>query len=246
MNDPHVEALLYAFVPDEGVKFTDPPAITFTTPDFFGRLADNVLTLEPKAHYAGTEDVCPIADRFLKAWIIREGAATGRSIFHFQFLDAKIVDRAPQPGAIYLSARATASVRDSADTELQRPRYPDLPGNFGLTPEIEVMWRRFVNFLGGKESLLAMAYYCLDFLKTRAGSRQAAQEQFGISGIIFDTLGRLTSRHGDPTIARKGDANKPLTESEAEWVKVAIRSIILHLGDPGRLKRLTMADLPKL
>ena len=120
--------------------------------------------------------------------------------------------------------------------------------------DVETMWHRYEGYLAGREPLAAMAYFCLTVLQGSAGGRDEAAEQFGISGRVLDTLGRLTTEIGDDETARKrthGSEWRPHTRAERAWIEAAVKALIRRAGEwasdpeaPG--PQLTMNDLPKL
>jgi hypothetical protein len=63
-----------------------------------------------------------------------------------------------------LIGHVAAYVTATAYLEHQRTTYSAPPAAFQVNAIIEVIWRRYARYLAGGEMLLAMAYYCLDFL----------------------------------------------------------------------------------
>jgi hypothetical protein len=96
-----------------------------------------------------------------------------------------------------------------------------------------------------------MAYFVLDLLKTRTGSREKAAEEFGISRNVLDTMGRLCQK-GDASTARHVKPDRVFEEisgGESSWLDQAVRRIILRIGEHAAgapLSKITMADLPSL
>jgi hypothetical protein len=137
-------------------------------------------------------------------------------------------------------------------------RYPDIPGNFVLSPDVESMWNRYQGYLDGREPLASMAYFCLTTVDgstgIRRGKRPAASRRYGISEDVLRKLGDLTSNVGSERTARKlppPTGRRDHTGQEIAWIEAAVRASIRRLGefayDPARpWPQITMKDLPQL
>lgn len=246
MNDPHVASITYRVLWDESITFEDAPELVFQTPEFDGRLGNDILTLTPRVHFPSEADARAIADELIRAWEISAGIDYGRPDFKLRFEGAQIVDRAPQPGHVAVHLSDTVYLHDEAHVRVIHCAYPPPPPrDFVVGPEVEVMWERYCRYVAGEEPLLSMAYFCLTLLER--GDRGAAAAQFAIGYTVLTKLGELTSTRGDPQTARKMSAQlKPLAASERAWIEGAIKAIMRHLAmrPPGRTLR--MADLPQI
>src|SRR6266480_2319654 len=98
MNDPHVASLTFRVVTSEDCEFSSAPPLKIDTPDFAGKLASSVLTLELKQHVATEAEARDLAAAFIRSWEIEAGLTLCRPDFKFNYNGASIVDRAPSPG----------------------------------------------------------------------------------------------------------------------------------------------------
>lgn len=251
MNDPHVVLLEYQFQESADFHFQDPPDLEFDSPRFSGRLSNGTLQLRPKAHFPSEPEARPFADEFVKAWEIYEGLGRGRRVFSFRFKGSQVVDLSPEPGNLSRHISDFIYIADSVRTEVLSPRYPDPPGDFTATPEVEILWARYSNYSEGHEPLQAMAYFCLTFLEGIGGKRKERREEAGkrlrIKFDVLENLGKLSSAYGDMATARKADPDlRPLSDNQTRWVVAAVKAIIHHLATRRSGQVLQMSDLPPL
>ena len=251
MNDPHVALLEYQLQESVDFHFQNPPDLEFHSPLFSGRLSNGTLQLRPKSHFASEPEARPVADEFVKAWEICEGLRRGHGVFSFRFNGSQVVDRSPEPGNLSLQTSGFVYITDSARIEVLSPRYPDPPGDFTATPEVEILWQRYSNYSEGHEPLQAMAYFCLTFLEGIGGKRRERREEagkrFGIEFDVLENLGELSSAYGDMATARKAHPDlRPLSDNQTRWVVAAVKAIIHHLATRRSGQVLQMSDLPPL
>ena len=81
------------------------------------------------------------------------------------FLGAVVEDRIPTPGVVALKGAFTGSVAGSVSIVVGRATYPDPPTNIKIDANVEEMARHYSRYREGKETLAAMAYYCLTVLE---------------------------------------------------------------------------------
>jgi hypothetical protein len=259
MRDPHVAALRYRLVPAETVSFDQPPLVERDTEAFRLRLLDGIATFEMVEHHASEESARRRVEPYLRAWELDVALRFGRSEIGFQFEGADVIDRSPPPPGtgqvIYPKAvAAVIGVMGSVAVHLTRGQYPAPPEGFVASPDVETMWHRYERHLEGRELLASMAYFCLTLLEGSAGSRDRAAKQYGISGKVLDTLGRLTTEIGDEQTARKASRlreRRPYTGAEKTWLEATVKALIRRAGEwayaaEAQRPTLTMEDLPKL
>ena len=248
MNDPHVATLKYRLVVDEPLQFHDPPDVEISTLDFTGRLSGGSLRLEPRGHFETESEVRPLADAYVAAWEIDAGLRCGPK-FHFLFEGSEIVDRQPTPGtiAVTLADSLSHTSVDSLSVTVTLSAYPNPPQAFVVTPEVEILWARYCQYVANREPLTGMAYFNYTVIKATAGSIRNAAQHFGIQEKVLKRLGELSSERGDNLIARKvTPRRKPLSQIEKNWVECAIKAIIRQLATRQSGTRLMMSDLPPL
>jgi hypothetical protein len=241
-DDPHIVCLTYRLSLGDQVEFRNPPPVDINTPDFTGRLEDGILTLEPKTHFSTVEDVRLLSDSFAKAWEIAADLTYNWPTFRFDFDGASIIDRNPQQASsdfVVSTHTSFANAPGRFNLKVGGDRYPTPPGSYQITPEIEVIWKRYIAYLQRREPLLSMAYFCLTILAP--DNRPAAAKKHSIDIAVLNRLGELTSRRGDRVTARKMTmSTTPLSSEEHRWVEAAIRAIIRHLTfDQAKTLRMT-------
>lgn len=266
MNDPHVESLTYRLQTGETLEFDDPPPLEQENDALRLRLAEDVLTVWPKEHYAREDEARVAIEPYLRAWEISEALHRGgRQEMRFVFESSRVVDRDPpppcSPQVVQLSG---VSVGSSAvvgvPTVISWVRcYPDPPEGFVASPEVEFMLGRYDQYLRHREPLLAMAYACLTRLEhearhTQGGGtlRRKAAREYRVDEDVLSKLGHLTTVLGDETGARKVETqseNRPPTNREQRWIEGCMLALIRRAGqraaDPQKpLPLITMADLP--
>ncbi len=256
MQDPHVVALRYRLEPTESLTFENPPAIEDETDAFRLHLENGVATFEMKEHFPSVDSSRNVVEPFLQAWELDTALRNGRREIRFKLEDAEVIDRnPPPPGSIRIfaeTATATLKMGGSASAHVTRRHYPEPPKHFRVSPDVEILWWHYENYLNNREPLLPMAYLCLTLLEFRAGNRQKAASMYQISRNVLDTLSNLASRGGDERTARKFNSDStltPLTSAETAWIEAAIKAIIRRVGEIASnpsLPAMTMSDLPKL
>jgi hypothetical protein len=129
--------------------------------------------------------------------------------------------------------------------------YPSVAENIAIDPDVEVMCHRYALYREGKDTLAAMAYFCLTVLASSAGHRSAIKSRFNVSTSVTDTLGRLSSAHGGVAARKSGGIRKQFTSQERNWLQQTIAILIFRAAetayDPTVARpEITMADLPQL
>jgi hypothetical protein len=251
MNDPHVEALLYTLEPADGVTF-DAPHNTWSHDVAEFELDKGQLTARLKYHHADIESARAEVDPIVRSWEVRGGLAYGNADFRFRFLKGETIDRHPTGGVAELAATMTLRVGVDARLSLMHSAFPEPPQDFTATPEVDVMWDRYVAYTQGRERLSGMAYYCLTVVEGLAGGRRNIPRHLNVDLDVARKLGDLTETGGDARTARKVVHGKyrPLTAEEETWVKAVVLMLIKRCGEMagGRpsLPFISFRDLPPL
>lgn len=255
MRDPHVNSLRYRLETDESLSFVQAPPIERETEDFRVQLRDGVVTFDMKSHHASEVTARKSADQWLRAWELDYALANGRPAIRFHFESAEVVDRDPPPPGtpqvIVVPTITCHIVGKNVKILLTCREYPEPPGRFRITEDVETLWLRFRQYQEGKEPLASMAYAC-ETLFEACSKRNG--NPYNVSENILKTLRRLASEIGDSLTARKilsGGPSRPHTPSEVAWMEAAVKALIRRLGEYAAiptqpLPPLTMADLPKL
>jgi hypothetical protein len=238
-------------------SFNDPPPLAFENDLGRFELVSNRLRIAPAEHFATPEEARSVFDQFLRAWEIEADLRpTGNiGMIRFNFDRAERIDRdPPKPGAsVVLDVHSVdvGVMADSVELQVGWPRYPAPPEHFRATVDVEILWSRYLQCQDGKEPLPAMSYFVLSYAETTAGSRGMATTAYGVERAVLDTIGRLTSLHGNPASARKFPSGglTPLTPKEEEWLRRAVKRLIIRVGEASvgvAQPTIAMSDFPTL
>jgi hypothetical protein len=259
VRDPHVEKLRYQIEVAAPAIFSEAPPFEVNATAFcvcFESLARE-LTVAMIEHHATEESARARVDPFLRAWEIEDAITVGRPQLSFRFERAELVDRNPSPpefGAsktVKVSTLATARALGGLPTVTASRPFPKPPTGFAVSPDVETLFQRWLQYLSGGEPLPGMANFCLTVLQAYGG-RHPAAKHFAVSRNVLDRIGTLVSHSGSPLSARKADAMaRPLTDREAAWLEAAIKALIRRAGElaaqpDGSFGKITMATLPPL
>ena len=255
MNDPHVQAVYYSFKPRAGVLYDNPPAVAVSRPTFDGELRATRFAARMTVHFPTIEEARVSVDAFLRAWEMTASLRSGYAEFRFEYDYCDIVDRdPPPPGTIQpyaVTGQGGVTISGTGPLSVTLPSYPPLPPVFLITPLVKMLWDRYMRYVAGNEPLFDMGYFCLTVLESYTGRRNQIARRYKVELAILDKIGELSSSRGGPADARKMTKTQftPATIGEQEWLKQAIRSLILQLGavEAGDMNsRLVMSQLPKL
>jgi hypothetical protein len=250
VNDPHVESLVYHLETDKTLVFQTPQALDIDTPQFGLHLEDGRLTLAMKSHHASIKEARQAVQPFLDAWEIEWALRVhGTREMRFIYETAHLVDRRPPPPGTTIIDAGVADmmyVGSEVAVVLSVPAYPPPPTAFKISPDVEMLWRRYEQYVQGREPLASMAYACFTFItKVIANGERDASARFNIGRNVLDEFGRLTGRKGE----RKYPSEGPYSGQEESWLTTAIRRLILRIGEEAAgapLKQIAMTDLPRL
>jgi hypothetical protein len=257
--DLHVVSLQYSLKPSERHSYQNPPPVAFERDVARFSLSEGTLTCEMKTHFSTVPDACAAVDPILRAWEVDSDLRHNRGALRFKFSGADIIERSPCPpgvvrGNAYITLPGLTVSGQLSVLPTTSARYPEPPPDgFLLTPDAKSILDRYYGYLAGREPLLAMAYFCLTVIEVICGGgkrqqhRTRALSEYQIDQNVLDTLGTLTSEHGDRLSARKASADNPLTASERAWLDATVKKLIWQLGTPKAARTLLkVSDLPPL
>lgn len=256
MRDPHVQSIQYEVGSGEGISYRDPESISFSNHLGTFDLSDGRLRIVSTEHFSDEEEARRAVEPFLRAWEIEGDLNSNIGMIRFKFDRVDVIDRDPpppgSPQVINLKGISSVSFVGSASLHLTCSKYPQPPGTFRATPEVQHAYRRWLGYRSGNEPLQSMAYFVLTLLESAAGSRPNAARSFQIDLSVLRTIGRLSSTKGDENTARKaspGNQFQALSGAEKQWLEDAVRRVIHRLGEHasgGPLSSISLRDLPNL
>jgi hypothetical protein len=171
------------------------------------------------------EEARAVVEPVLRAWEVDADLRWNRGELRFEFDGADIIDRSPLPpgvirGHAHALGVAAISGVGTVSVHVTRAHYPEPPGTFRLNPDAESILLRYQGYLGGREPLLSMAYFCLTVIEANAGSRASAAVTYGIEKAVLrkmrdDAEARrplgadvLEGRHDTPHRAKQPDERR--------------------------------------
>lgn len=252
MNDPHVVALRYRIEHGPGIDWSRAAPLSYENNDFGVFVESERVRFVLGEHYASEEKARSALEAdYIPNWEFVVGLERGPDAFRLRFDGSEIVDRHPPPGPPSLRIDARAGIpRVSANLAPPAPpAYPE-PPRIGLkrSPDVDSMFQRYLMYLGGREPLGTMAYFCLTVLEQMAGGRRKAAVHFAISKRVLGRIGELSSNKGGPNARKDIGRNAPYTREEKCFLKSAIAMLIFraaeveHGPDPN-CRQITMADI---
>ena len=266
MNNPHVTALHFWVEHDDSVDYDNAETLDYEDYLVKAHLEKSELTLRPKEHYASAEEAREALEGFIRNWEFDAGVEAGTRQFELKYVDADIIDRnpkPPQPGVVTASA---SPVRFRVEISRPRvrvgkPNYPSPPERPQLdssNPTALAMLSRLDRYHQGRETLAAMAYFCLtvmwDSAKVARGTTNAMKatgEHYAISNKVQRKVSYLSTRKGGNE-ARKGEGlQQDFTEDERKFLLAAVQAFTRRVAERAanpatELKRITLVDMPPL
>lgn len=259
MNDPHVAALLYRVEHGESLDYKDAEPLVLDESTFRLEVKDGQVRFELKGHYATEEEAREAIEDYIRTWEFDVCLRYGPESFRLKFQKAEIVDRNPTPGVLNIRGSLIGkSSQLSARLVLGFRSYPSPPSDIVVTPDVQTMSDRYMNYRRKHEPLPGTAYFCLTVLENMAeekkrdgeGKRKAASRYFQIGMGVLSKIGHLSDEKGGPSEARKskGVAND-LTNEERCFLEEATKKMIRRAAEKAQspdanLPKISLTNLP--
>lgn len=262
MNDPHVVALIYEVEHSASVDYSQALLTCYDKGSFRISAEHKNLRFELKEHYATEREAREIVDPYTRAWEFDAALKERPGYFTIKYRQAEIVERSPTPGIFEVSpppVRWEFRVPQPTVT-LRKPSYPVPPVSLNLdtdNPDVQTMYRRYINYCEDREPLPGFAYFCCTMLKYRFPGNyndklKAAARAFNVSSKVLTTVNNLSSQKGGIGGSRKAEGIaaelQPLEKQFLEAaVKVMIRRVaeVAYSGSPPA-EQITKSHLPTL
>ena len=213
MSDPHVVSLTYRIDKAETVDYEKAPPLTVDKGGFRVTLDAYKAKIEMVDHFASVKEARESVRPFLRAWELQADLQDSSDRFRFVFETAEVIDRSPPDGGNVVSLQAGMIAVAGLDAVINvgRGKWPDPPQELSVSPDVDVLWRRWRRYQEEqREPLLAAAYWALTMLEAAPGvaapakrrrspnRRQAAADFFDIdlARIIHERRKAAVARHG--------------------------------------------------
>lgn len=233
MKKPRVLALMYDFLPESSVDYSNAEALNHQEEAFDLSVANGVARFDMKAHVVTEPEARQIVGPFIEKWRVYARLQPAPQTFELKFKQAIWEER--DPPSPRFSARA-GSPRLSIRLSTEARRYPAPPqSELMITPDVQSMHDRFVGSLEGKEPLTTMAYFCLTVLEGSTGAtkgrRKAAARMYRIENAVLRQIGFLSEHKGGSQARKQKGTGAELNANEVEFLRGAVGAIILRMAE---------------
>ena len=236
MNDPYVVALIYRVTHSEGTNFDEAEPLEFETSQFSVRVENGTARFALKEDHSDVTEARSSIEPFIHMWEMWDALNPELSGFGLEYSTSEVVDRNPPPynyGHLVLPGIriSTHVVKNSG-----RLYYPEPPTEqAAMNADIEVMAYRHWLYRQNRDTLAAMAYFCLTVLENSTGcltnKRKHAAMQYYVDPKVLNELGDLTNSKGGRN-ARKGrGVEQDFAPSEQMWIELTIKRLIRRAAD---------------
>ncbi len=167
MNDPHVKSLRYKLITGDSNSYNNCEPIKYDCEDYKLELDNDELVYVMKKHFSTVKQAKEVVDKLIRSWVISAAITSEPGKLDFEFVDADVIDRNPpkvKDGSVVINAEVSIITAMMLTPRLSiiESKYPAIPLDFQVNPEVETMWFRFNLYLEGKEMLLSMAYFLFE------------------------------------------------------------------------------------
>lgn len=249
MNDPHVVALIYDIEHDASVDYQEAEPFIREEPAFRLEVKDRRARFELKGHYAEESAARESIKEYIRVWEFDACLNSGSDSFKLRFDEPEIEDRNPPPGVACGRVSIRAGVPAISVLATRRVRkYPSPPLELAVSPDVQTMYDRYMNYRQGREPLSGMAYFCLTVLENSAGRRKEAARKYQIAKGVLGKIGYLCSEKGGSEARKAEGITKELTQEERRFLDRAIKKIIRRGAEKAcnptaELKEISLSDL---
>ena len=257
MNDPHVEVLLYRVIHGESHDYSKAEQLSIDEPGFQVLVEDEKARFVFKDHYATEKDARKAVEDYIQNWEFDACLEGGDDCFKLEFIKAIRVDRRPTRGVITVDADSLRGIGSLSEARgiVGHRKFPSPPSGVNFNdPDVQTMYRRYMDYHQGNEKLPGMANFCLTLLENMAGSktrRKAAAEKFQISKKLLDKIAVLSSNKGGQDARKAEGIGKEFTNQERAFLEQAIKKIIRRAAEKvqnpdNNLPKITLSALPRI
>ena len=237
MNDPHVVALFYSIGHGRSVDYREAKPLDHEEEEFSIHIVDGTVRFTMKAHYATEEAAQEAVREYIERWEFDVALREGPDTFKLKLDRAQIEDRRPSPGMASGSVSATVPAPEVRVRATSLIQYPPSPPELTITPDVQSMHDRLMDYRLGKEPLPSMAYFCLTVLEESTGAannkRSLAAKKYGIEKAVLDEIGKLSTKKGGPQARKAPGTAHDLTSSETCFLEKAIKVLIRRAAEVG-------------
>ena len=254
MNDPHVVALIYRVTHSEEANFDEAEPLEFETSKFNVRVENCTARFALKEDYSDVTMARSSIEPFIHMWEMWDALNPDLSGFALEYSTPEVVDRNPPPGNYARLVLPSIQMSAHGVKNIGRLYYPEPPTEqAAMNADVEVMAYRHWLYRYDRDTLGAMAYFCLTVLENSTGhpksKRKHAAKYFNIDEAVLKHLGKLTHSKGGRG-ARKGHGvAHDFSLSERMWIELIVKRLIRRAAevahDPNqKFSTITLGRLP--
>ncbi len=150
------------------------------TDEFVATLVGTELVLKMKTHHATAASAKAAVADFVRSWEILIGLNTGGgNPVRFEHEETEILDRDPPPDGLSLQTKLVGRAYASGTIRVEQHIKPEqlIPSSqFAVSPDVETLYNRYVQYLKGREPLIAIhGNFCFTVVRRdwRASNEEA-------------------------------------------------------------------------
>ena len=231
LNDPHVEALIYAIEHNRSVNYERATPMEVERQGFCLKVEDGRARFELRVHYATAGKAQAEVQSFIDQWEFNETLRTGPGKFALRFEKPVIVDRQPSPGVTALSAQPIrANVTLSTPTGTVSRQYPQPPSEDAMDIDnchVQRMFKQYMDYRAGQR-LTVIAQVCCEEFETFRDELKDAAGRLQIGNNVLKKVRKIANNKGGQQARHASAIDHPLTQYEVRFLEKAIVAMIVR------------------
>ena len=231
LNDPHVEALIYAIEHNRSVSYERAMPMKVERQGFYLKVEAERARFEMKEHYSSEGEAQAAVQPFIDQWEFIETLRTGPGQFALRFEKPVIVDRQPSPGVTALSAQPIrANVTLPTPTVTVSRQYPLPPSEDAMDIDnfhVQRMLKQYKDYCAGQR-LTVIAQVCCEEFKTFRVELKDAAGRLQIGNNVLKKVRKIANNKGGQQARHASAIDHPLTQYEVRFLEKAVVAMIFR------------------
>ena len=162
MNDPHVAVLIYKIEHGDSIDYSKAKPLDHEEAGFRVKITNGQVCFKFKDHYASVDEAREAISDYIRSWEFDAGLREGPNRFKLKFDQSQIEDRNPTPGAVSIGTPIRFSFTVSEPTVTLSPAcYPPPPSGLKITPDVQLMYDRYMDHLKGQRKAAGYGLFLL-------------------------------------------------------------------------------------
>ena len=231
LNDPHVEALIYAIEHNRSVSYERATPMEVERQGFSLKVEAERVRFEMKEHYPSEGEAQAAVQPFIDQWEFNETLITGPGQFALRFEKPVIVDRQPSPGVIALSALPIRfNFTMSMPTVIVSRPFPHPPSEDAMdihNCHVQRMFKQYMDYRAGQR-LTVIAQVCCEEFETFRDELKDAAGRLKISHNVIREVRKIANNKGGQQARHASAIDHPLTQYEVRFLEKAVVAMIVR------------------